>query len=76
MWWTSEAGIECRTLLGPQIDTATIDEVYDLHRDTFLRHGNEPYLTREFFRRLTGKNVAAPPGPAQRRLGRWASCWP
>ena len=29
-----------------------IDEVYDLHRDTFLRHGHEPYLTREFFRRL------------------------
>jgi uncharacterized protein len=23
--------------------------VYALHRDTFLRHGHEPYLTREFF---------------------------
>jgi len=23
--------------------------VYAFHRDTFLRHGHEPYLTREFF---------------------------
>jgi predicted N-acyltransferase len=23
--------------------------VYAFHRETFLRHGNEPYLTREFF---------------------------
>ena len=23
--------------------------IYDLHRDTFLRHGHEPYLTRAFF---------------------------
>ena len=23
--------------------------VYELHRDTFLRHGHEPYLTRAFF---------------------------
>ena len=26
-----------------------LDSVYDLHRETFLRHGNEPYLTRAFF---------------------------
>lgn len=49
-----EAGIHCETLLGPDLDRAAIDEVHDLHRDTFLRHGNEPYLTREFFRRLPG----------------------
>jgi predicted N-acyltransferase len=48
----SEAGLHCETLLGPELDRAAIDEVYDLHRDTFLRHGNEPYLTREFFRLL------------------------
>src|SRR6185503_12962826 len=47
-----EAGLACETLLGPDLDRRTIDEVYDLHRDTFLRHGNEPYLTRDFFRLL------------------------
>jgi uncharacterized protein len=48
----TEAGLACETLLGTQADTRAIDEIYDLHRDTFLRHGNEPYLTREFFRLL------------------------
>ena len=47
-----EDGIVCETLLGPQLDRRALDEVYDLHRDTFLRHGHEPYLTREFFRLL------------------------
>jgi predicted N-acyltransferase len=45
----AEEGIRFETLSGTQLDRATLDEVYDLHRDTFLRHGNEPYLTREFF---------------------------
>jgi uncharacterized protein len=48
----TEAGLTVETLLGPEIDRRAIDEVYDLHRDTFLRHGHEPYLTREFFRLL------------------------
>lgn len=48
----SEAGLDCETLLGPDLDRRAIDEVYDLHRDTFLRHGHEPYLTRAFFRAL------------------------
>ena len=26
-----------------------LDRIYALHRDTFLRHGHEPYLTRAFF---------------------------
>jgi len=47
-----EAGITCETLTGPQLDTAAIDEIYDLHRDTFLRHGHEPYLSRQFFQLL------------------------
>jgi predicted N-acyltransferase len=46
----TEAGIEFRTLVGDEIDRGTIDAVYDLHRDTFLRHGHEPYLNREFVR--------------------------
>ena len=47
-----EAGLTIDTLLGPELDRRAVDEVYDLHRDTFLRHGHDPYLTREFFRLL------------------------
>jgi uncharacterized protein len=47
-----EDGVTFDTLLGPDLDRASIDEVYDLHRDTFLRHGHEPYLTRALFRAL------------------------
>ncbi|HEU4781139.1 MAG TPA: GNAT family N-acetyltransferase [Steroidobacteraceae bacterium] len=48
----SEQGITFDTLSGTGIDLVAIDEAYDLHRDTFLRHGHEPYLTRAFFRRM------------------------
>jgi uncharacterized protein len=48
----AEEGIRFETLHGRQIDAATIDEVFDLHRHTFLRHHNEPYLTRACFRAL------------------------
>ena len=48
----AEAGVTCETLLGPELSPRDIDEVYDLHRDTFLRHGHEPYLSRAFFRML------------------------
>jgi uncharacterized protein len=48
----AEEGIRFETLLGTQLDRAGVDEVYDLHRDTFLRHGHEPYLSRAFFRQL------------------------
>jgi predicted N-acyltransferase len=48
----AEAGVTCETLLGPELDRHAIDEIYDLHRDTFHRHGHEPYLTRAFFRLL------------------------
>jgi uncharacterized protein len=48
----AEAGVTCETLLGPDLDRRAIDEVYELHRDTFVRHGHEPYLTRAFFRLL------------------------
>jgi predicted N-acyltransferase len=44
-----EDGITFETLLGDALDRKALDEVYDLHRDTFLRHGHEPYLTRAFF---------------------------
>ena len=48
----AEEGITFDTLLGGELDRKTVDQIYDLHRDTFLRHGHEPYLSRAFFRRL------------------------
>lgn len=45
----AEAGIRFETRFGGDLDRRLLDSVYAFHRDTFLRHGNEPYLTREFF---------------------------
>jgi predicted N-acyltransferase len=47
-----EEGVTFETLLGTELDRKCIDEVYDLHRDTFIRHGHEPYLTRALFRAM------------------------
>ena len=47
-----EAGIECRTLHGGELDERMIDDVYGLHAETFARYGNAPYLNRDFFARL------------------------
>ena len=48
----SEAGIECRTLHGGDLDESTIDVVYQLHAITFARYGHAPYLNRAFFGRI------------------------
>jgi predicted N-acyltransferase len=45
----AEAGIHFETRVGSELDKRTLDTVYAFHRDTFLRHGHEPYLTRAFF---------------------------
>lgn len=45
----AEAGILFETRMGPELDERLLDLVYGFHRDTFLRHGHEPYLTRAFF---------------------------
>jgi predicted N-acyltransferase len=45
----AEAGVRFETRLGGELDEALLDRIYALHRDTFLRHGHEPYLTRAFF---------------------------
>ncbi len=45
----ADAGVRFETRLGGQLDEALLDRIYALHRDTFLRHGHEPYLTRAFF---------------------------
>jgi uncharacterized protein len=44
-----EAGVRFETRLGAELDEPLLDRIYALHRDTFLRHGHEPYLTRAFF---------------------------
>jgi uncharacterized protein len=44
-----EAGVRFETRFGGQLDEPLLDRIYELHRDTFLRHGHEPYLTRTFF---------------------------
>lgn len=44
-----EAGIRFLTRFGSELDGALLDQVYALHRDTFVRHGHEPYLTPAFF---------------------------
>ncbi len=48
----AEAGIECRTLSGADLDERLLDDVFRLHAETFARYGNAPYLNREFFARL------------------------
>ncbi len=45
----AEAGIVFETWLGSRLDARLLDRIYAFHRDTFLRHGHEPYLTRAFF---------------------------
>jgi predicted N-acyltransferase len=45
----SEAGICFQTHSGSELEPRLLDQVYGFHQDTFLRHGHEPYLTREFF---------------------------
>jgi predicted N-acyltransferase len=44
-----EAGVRFETRFGGELDEGLMDRIYALHRDTFLRHGHEPYLTRAFF---------------------------
>ncbi len=47
----AEAGIAFETWLGAALEREPrlLDRIYAFHRDTFLRHGHEPYLTRAFF---------------------------
>jgi uncharacterized protein len=48
----AEAGVRFETRSGWELDERLLGHVYELHRDTFLRHGHEPYLTRAFFSEL------------------------
>jgi uncharacterized protein len=48
----AEAGIEFDTLHGADIDARLWQTLYGFYADTFYRHGHEPYLNLEFFRRI------------------------
>jgi predicted N-acyltransferase len=48
----AESGIRFETRFGGDLDRRLLDHIYALHRDTFRRHGHEPYLTRAFFEEI------------------------
>jgi uncharacterized protein len=48
----AEAGIEFDTLYGGDMDAALWRAVYSFYADTFHRHGHEPYLNLDFFKRI------------------------
>ncbi len=50
----AEAGIEFDTLHGGDMNDALWDTVYGFYADTFYRHGHDPYLNLDFFKRLAG----------------------
>jgi uncharacterized protein len=45
----AEAGVVFQTRFGHELDAPLLARVYELHRDTFLRHGHEPYLSPRAF---------------------------
>ncbi|MGV8805515.1 MAG: GNAT family N-acetyltransferase [Polaromonas sp.] len=47
-----DAGIRFRWSLGQDISGADWDFFYRCYERTYLEHGNAPYLTRDFFRRM------------------------
>ena len=47
-----DAGIRFRWSLGADISSADWDFFYRCYERTYLEHGNAPYLTRDFFRRM------------------------
>jgi predicted N-acyltransferase len=48
----AEAGIEFDTRLAGEVDDALWRVLYDFYADTFYRHGHEPYLNLDFFKRI------------------------
>jgi uncharacterized protein len=49
----AEAGIEFDTLHGGEMDAALWKTVYGFYKDTFHRHGHEPYLNLNFFKQIS-----------------------
>jgi hypothetical protein len=50
----AEAGIEFDTLHGGDMIPSMWRTVYSFYADTFHRHGHEPYLNLDFFKRIAG----------------------
>jgi predicted N-acyltransferase len=48
----AEAGIEFDTRMGGEMDDALWRPVYEFYADTFHRHGHDPYLNLDFFKRV------------------------
>jgi predicted N-acyltransferase len=48
----AEAGIAFDTRLGGEMDDALWNTVYGFYADTFYRHGHDPYLNLDFFKRI------------------------
>jgi predicted N-acyltransferase len=48
----AEAGVVFRHARGAQVTEADWDFFYRCYERTYLEHGNAPYLTRDFFRRM------------------------
>jgi uncharacterized protein len=49
----AEAGIEFDTLHGGDMTDSLWNIVYEFYADTFHRHGHEPYLNLDFFKRIS-----------------------
>jgi predicted N-acyltransferase len=49
----AEAGIEFDTRFGGEMDDRLWRVVYEFYADTFYRHGHEPYLNLDFFKRIS-----------------------
>jgi predicted N-acyltransferase len=65
----AEAGIEFDTRLGGEMDDALWNTVYAFYADTFYRHGHEPYLNLDFFKRI----AAAMPSELMLKIARQGS---
>ena len=48
----ADAGVLFRSVRGGEIGAADWDFFYRCYERTYLEHGNAPYLTRDFFRRM------------------------
>jgi uncharacterized protein len=62
----AEAGIEFDTLHGGDMSPSLWRTVYAFYADTFHRHGHEPYLNLDFFRRI----AAAMPNALMLKIAR------
>ena len=65
----AEAGIVFDTRLGGEMDDALWLTVYEFYADTFYRHGHEPYLTLDFFKRV----ARSMPGQLMLKIARHGS---